>query len=138
MPRRPYSVCCQRSRNREEQAERILIALINAGADLCASADHGLTVSRAARLFDNLPLWAKALKKCGYDYWKDQPPGILDTGNVIELATDTENSEDMDSDTGMNSDEDMDSENEMNGDEEKNRDEGVDSDRDVNSDHEVS
>lgn len=128
MSRRPYSVYHPYRKNRQEEAERILIALINAGADLCASTDSGLTISEAARICGNLPLWAKALKKCGYDYWKDQPPGILNTGNMIELATDTE---DMDSDEEMNSDEGVDSNTVVDSDID------VDSDNDVNSDEDI-
>lgn len=52
-----------------------------------------------------------AMKVCGYDYWKDQPPGVLSarrTGDVNQQVTEVEDS-DIETDDGMDSDEDANS-----------------------------
>lgn len=118
---------CSCNKHYQRDAEHILIALIKAGADICASDIDGLTVSETARSHGNLSLWVRALKICGYNYWKDQPPGVLSarrTGNVNQRVTEVEDS-DMEIDDGMDSDEGTDG------------DEDANSDRDMNSDKDM-
>lgn len=93
----------QYCKNRREDAENILIALVNAGADVFACDDEGISVSEFAHDYYRTKLWVKVLKTCGKDPWEVLAKGgveIIGKGSDDKPESDMESEFDTDEDEG--------------------------------------
>lgn len=101
------NLCQPLCRRRTEDAEKVLVALVKAGANVYARTNWGESVSERAYCNGHTKLWMKVLKTCGYDPWDVLAKGGLNVGcrnYFTKLVEERESCLDVSSDT--NSDED--------------------------------
>jgi hypothetical protein len=115
-------------KQRKEDAQKVLVALITAGADVYARTNSGTTVSEIAYRYKRIDLWVKVLKACGYDHWEVLARGGLNVGWV-------ESAEDEEGDDDDGGDDDEDNEDDYESDDDDESDDGGGGDYDRGSDY---